>query len=242
MNIILLSIIVIYQMVISIVDSKDSKKYFTKKKKVDKIKYLKEAVFFGWVTTIIVLIFVVISNITLFDLGFRSITLSNIIWLNITTFIIGGFLILILLLQTIQCLQTKNQKLLREIYNKNKESKNPYDWTIYNLLIPETKAEKKWFLGVSLTAGICEEIIYRGAIIFLLLNIFPAFNFWIAGIISCILFGLMHSYQGIGGIIKTGLLAILFVLLYYVTNSIIPGIIIHFLLDYSSVFLAGNER
>jgi len=241
MKIILLSIILLYQIIISFVDSKDAKKYFNGEKKVDKIRYLKEAVFFGWITTIIVFIFVALTKMTLHDVGFRRITLSNISWLNIITFIICGILLAILLLQMFQCLQAKNKKLLRENYNKEKESKNHYDWVIYNLLIPETKDEKKWFLFVSLTAGICEEIIYRGAIIFLLLNIFPMFDFWIAGIISCILFSLIHSYQGITGIIKTGVIAIMFVLLYYVTGTIIIGMVLHFLLDYSSAFLAGDE-
>ena len=242
MYIALLCIIVVYHMVMSVIDSNDTKKYFSGEKKVNKIRFLKEAVLWGWITTIIVFIFIAMSEITLHDIGFRGVSLSNTNWLNIVTFIICGMGLAILLIQTIQCLIPKNKKALREDFDKKKKSDNIYDWAIYNLVLPETKKERKWFFFLSLTAGICEEIIWRGTIIFLLSAVFPALNFMGAAIISCILFGLMHSYQGIYGIIKTGIISVLFVLLYYVTDSIIPGMLVHFLFDYSSVVLAGDEN
>lgn len=43
------------------------------------------------------------------------------------------------------------------------------------------------------------------------------------------------------GVIKTGAVGMILVLLYLVTDSLVPGIILHFLIDYSSAFLIREE-
>lgn len=42
--------------------------------------------------------------------------------------------------------------------------------------------------------------------------------------------------------IKTGVVGMLFVMLYLVTDSLVPGIILHFGVDFSSAFLIREER
>lgn len=115
------------------------------------------------------------------------------------------------------------------------------DSVVENLLIPRIFREKKYFLFVSLTAGICEEVFLRGCVMFLLGDIFPMLPLvWIA-VISSVLFGLFHLYQGISGIIKTGVIGLFFAGLYIATGSIIPGILLHFCVDFSSAFLLKEE-
>ncbi|MDQ3607147.1 MAG: CPBP family intramembrane metalloprotease, partial [Gemmatimonadota bacterium] len=64
-------------------------------------------------------------------------------------------------------------------------------------LLPRTPTEKAAFVGVSVTAGVCEELVFRGFLI-------PALDIAtgslpLAVLLSCAIFGLLHSYQGMIG-------------------------------------------
>src|SRR6516162_2213069 len=58
-------------------------------------------------------------------------------------------------------------------------------------MVPHTTAEYRWFVGLSVTAGICEELLYRGFLVW-------ALQRWVglAAVISVIAFGAGHAYQG----------------------------------------------
>lgn len=70
-------------------------------------------------------------------------------------------------------------------------------------LLPVTAAEKRTFVGVSLAAGLCEELAYRG---FTLLTL----QAWIgpgwALLVSSVAFGVLHVYQGPLGALRAGAL------------------------------------
>ena len=104
----------------------------------------------------------------------------------------------------------------------------------YSDLLPVTKREKKIWSYVSLTAGVTEEIIYRGFLLFAFSYLFPHLSIWLVIILSSLLFGLAHTYQGAAGVIKTTIVGIIFSCLYIGMGSIIPLIILHFLIDYVS--------
>ena len=95
-------------------------------------------------------------------------------------------------------------------------------------LLPRNKQDLRAFFGLSLTAGIVEEIIYRGFVIWYLGLVMPV---WAAIVISSILFGLGHTYQGVGGAIKTGFVGLLFGVFYVLTGSIWLPIVGHILFD-----------
>lgn len=243
MSILLLVIIITYQAILSLQDMKEARKYKSQEitERV-RVKFYKECIFYGWLSTIVIFIFTALTSISFYDIGFRGISIRSVSWLVILTFIISGILLLTLIYQTVMFMINENYKnQLKAQIAKEEEGNNHYNVVTSKLLIPRTKKEKKWFLFVSLTAGICEEIVWRGCLLFLLQDIFPALSMLTAGIISCILFGLIHCYQGIHGIIKTAIISVIFVLLYFVTDSIFPGIFLHFLFDYSSAFLLKEE-
>jgi membrane protease YdiL (CAAX protease family) len=54
---------------------------------------------------------------------------------------------------------------------------------------------------------------------------------WGAVIVSSIFFGLGHSYQGVNGAVRTGLIGLAFAILYVGTGSIWIPIVVHALLD-----------
>jgi len=97
------------------------------------------------------------------------------------------------------------------------------------------------FSLVALSAGICEEIIFRGFLAFLVLAIFPGAPIYLVIIISTVIFGISHVYQGLQGVIATGLLAVLFMCLFLVTNSLILAILLHFIIDFSATFILSEK-
>lgn len=94
--------------------------------------------------------------------------------------------------------------------------------------LPRTAPELRSFFGVSVTAGIVEEIVYRGFVIWYLGHFMPL---WAAVILSSIAFGLAHGYQGVTGVLRVSLIGLAFGTYYVVTGSIWLPILAHVLLD-----------
>ncbi len=95
-------------------------------------------------------------------------------------------------------------------------------------LIPHDRVERAWFVPVAITAGLCEEFIYRG---FLLWAFRPWVGLWGAALASTVSFGFAHAYQGRRGAIRAGTLGAAFVVLAIAMGSVVPGMALHALLD-----------
>lgn len=101
-------------------------------------------------------------------------------------------------------------------------------------LLPHSTKEGRLFNAVSVTAGICEEILYRG----FLIAYFSAFvDMWMAVVLSSILFGFAHMYQGKVGIVKTGAIGLVLAGLYVLTGSLWVPMVLHAFVDVNSGFV-----
>jgi uncharacterized protein len=96
------------------------------------------------------------------------------------------------------------------------------------LVLPHTETEMYWFAGVSLTAGFCEEFLFRGYFIWALT---PWLGWWGAAALSLLIFASGHAYQGRNGVIRTGIVGLIFTLVVALLESLWPAIVLHFLLD-----------
>jgi membrane protease YdiL (CAAX protease family) len=103
-------------------------------------------------------------------------------------------------------------------------------------LIPRNPAESRAFAMVSVTAGICEEIVYRGMLMGALI---PALGLWPAVALSSVIFGMGHVYQGMTGIIKTTLVGVFMALLTVFSGSLLVAIVLHAIIDLTSGRLMG---
>jgi membrane protease YdiL (CAAX protease family) len=105
-------------------------------------------------------------------------------------------------------------------------------------LLPHTVTEKQWFDATSVTAGIEEELIYRGFLFAYLAAWLPEMP--VAGVIvlAGLVFGLGHLYQGAAGIVKTGALGVLFGVLYWMTDSVWAPMLLHVVVDLSSGWIS----
>jgi membrane protease YdiL (CAAX protease family) len=95
-------------------------------------------------------------------------------------------------------------------------------------LLPHTGFEYRVFLVLSITAGVCEEILYRGFLTWLI----AAYVGLPAGIgIAVVAFGCAHAYQGPKGIVKTGLVGLVMSLIVLASGWLIPAMIAHACVD-----------
>jgi uncharacterized protein len=97
--------------------------------------------------------------------------------------------------------------------------------------LPRTGEERAWFAAVSVTAGICEEIIFRGFLIRYLDALPLGLGVWAAAVVAAVIFGIDHGYQGWVGMITTGILALVFTALFFITGTLWIPIVVHALLD-----------
>jgi membrane protease YdiL (CAAX protease family) len=96
-------------------------------------------------------------------------------------------------------------------------------------IFPHSNRELALFCLLSVTAGVCEEFLYRGFVCGALLHVHtPA---WAVLAISSVLFGLAHAYQGRGGMVGTLLLGTVFGLTRILYDSLVPVILWHAAVD-----------
>jgi membrane protease YdiL (CAAX protease family) len=104
--------------------------------------------------------------------------------------------------------------------------------------VPVGGVEIAVFALVSITAGICEEILYRGWLVSFLGA--ASGSIWIGMVAAAVLFGFGHAYQGRAGVIGTGILGVLFGAMFVLVRSLAPGEVIHAAIDLVNGTLAGR--
>jgi membrane protease YdiL (CAAX protease family) len=102
-------------------------------------------------------------------------------------------------------------------------------------LLPHARDEFARFAVVAITAGICEEILYRGYVTWYFAHIMP---WWAAMLASAAAFGFGHAYQGMRGVLVTALLGLFLGAVYWLTGSLVLPILVHALMDLHSGDLA----
>jgi len=96
-------------------------------------------------------------------------------------------------------------------------------------MMPHSPEELRWFSLLSISAGLCEELIYRGYYVWYFqaigLPLLPA------AAIACVIFGLAHLYQGLRGVIMTTVVGGFLAGVYLLSGSLFAGMAIHALMD-----------
>ena len=92
-------------------------------------------------------------------------------------------------------------------------------------ILPQSSTELVPFLGLAVTAGLCEEFLYRGFAMAVIGR--AALPTGVVILLSSVLFGLAHLYQGRSGFISTLVLGLLFGLSRSALGSLLPVIVWH---------------
>jgi len=98
-----------------------------------------------------------------------------------------------------------------------------------NRLLPVNLLEYLVYSALAITAGVCEEFVYRGFAISAFSKV--GLPLWLVVIISSILFGLAHAYQGRAGIVSTGIFGVLLAIGRLGFGSLVPVMMWHAGLD-----------
>jgi CAAX protease family protein len=102
-------------------------------------------------------------------------------------------------------------------------------------IAPASAGELAVWIALSISAGLCEELIFRGYLQQQLAALTR--RVWIGAALSAILFGLAHGYQGISGVLLITLYGACFSVLALRRRSLRPGIFAHAWQDASSGIL-----
>ncbi len=102
-------------------------------------------------------------------------------------------------------------------------------------LSPHTRSELGFWVALSLSAGFCEEFVCRGYLIWVFQ---PVLGLWGAAAFSVVVFGVAHAYQGVKGILTTGVVGGLLTLVVLISGSLWPAIALHALTDIGAGLVA----
>jgi len=96
-------------------------------------------------------------------------------------------------------------------------------------VLPRSAIEFAPYVALAITAGVCEEFLYRGFAMAALAN--TGISRWTVVGISSVLFGLAHTYQGRSGVFGTTLLGLLFGTARLCVQSLTPVMAWHAAVD-----------
>jgi membrane protease YdiL (CAAX protease family) len=96
-------------------------------------------------------------------------------------------------------------------------------------IFPQSTVELLPFFALAITAGLCEEFLYRGFVMAVLAHI--GFPVWGAVLVSSVMFGLAHLYQGRSGLVGTLLVGTVLGIARIAYDSLVPVIFWHSALD-----------
>ncbi|HEU5378084.1 MAG TPA: CPBP family glutamic-type intramembrane protease [Ktedonobacteraceae bacterium] len=160
------------------------------------LRFYFRRIFSSWVPLSIAGIILLHDGIPLSTIG---LLLPNPWWPTVLAFIGVGLLFSLLLMMHLRIMNNEQPgaKLARE---KRR------------LALPRTSSERLAWVGVSINAGIWEEIVFRGFLPWYIVHHVAFFGFSVpfvwAAIFSLILFSLAHLYQGWGGVLGVGVVGI----------------------------------
>ncbi len=96
-------------------------------------------------------------------------------------------------------------------------------------LIPRSGSERIAFTGLSISAGIAEELVYRSFLISAVTA--AAGSLAVGAAVSVGAFAISHAYQGVLGVLRVALLGLVLTAPFLLTGSVYPAMIAHASLD-----------
>lgn len=95
-------------------------------------------------------------------------------------------------------------------------------------MLPSTPRELERFSWLGVTAGIVEELLFRGYVFWYFGTMTGP---WVAIFLTSVVFGLGHAYQGVAGVVKTGAVGLLFGWLAWISGSLWVPMFLHAMAD-----------
>jgi hypothetical protein len=95
-------------------------------------------------------------------------------------------------------------------------------------LAPHTWPELRLWLALSVTAGCCEEFLFRG---YLIWTLQPLLGLWGGAALSLVVFAVAHAYQGAKGMVAVGAVGAVLTIVVLTFGSLWPAMVMHSIID-----------
>lgn len=111
---------------------------------------------------------------------------------------------------------------------------------VVSAMLPRTPRERWAAVGLSVTAGVCEEIVFRG--LFIAVGVSLGLELWAAAAVSLAVFSFAHLYQGLRGMLLVTLVGLALTSLYLSTGSLLVPIVMHILIDLRALLITPRPE
>lgn len=199
---------------------------------IARIKFYKGSLKRTWIRTVIIVligIFIMGMGLKEFGLSFPTINTESLGWFS---YVIIVLLVLYSALMIYVWIDERIVKGKRYFVPQNLVNETES----YRVVLPETEAESRIWNFTAFTAGFTEELIFRAFLMYLIVSLFEGMPLFFVALITALVFGFGHFYQGVNGVITTGTVGLIFACGYIILESIIPLILLHWLIDYNVKF------
>jgi len=107
-------------------------------------------------------------------------------------------------------------------------------------IVPDGSAQWALFWLVAASAGVCEEFLYRGYLLWVVSRLTG--DLLLGVVASTLAFGFAHAYQGRNGIVGATISGGLYAVVLLVTGSLYPCMIGHFVQDLAGAAIVTRRR
>ena len=111
----------------------------------------------------------------------------------------------------------------------------------FSVMLPTNSVERRLAAAVAIGAGVSEELIFRGFLIAAGVDLLGS-RVVPAALLSSLVFGWAHRYQGWKAMLEIGFLGLVFCGLYLATASLLMPMLIHVAMDLRGLVLVPKQR
>jgi membrane protease YdiL (CAAX protease family) len=190
-----------------------------------RLRYYRQTFIWLWIATAIACWASGFGSLTtLQGLGIQPLWLERHAWL---------WWMLVVLIALIILLQLVLPVIQVSVKYRNRPFLEPRQLEPLRFFLPSSPPERRWFAALSITAGICEELLFRGFLLRYLHTSPLHLGLLWAALISAVVFGTHHFYQGLKGFITTSVGGLIFTAILLLTGSLSAGMLYHAATDLS---------
>ncbi|WP_441897332.1 CPBP family intramembrane glutamic endopeptidase [Microbacterium sp.] len=107
-------------------------------------------------------------------------------------------------------------------------------------ILPTARVDRRAWVLLSATAAITEEVMYRGVAMLAAVLLLPSAPDALIFVLVILCFAGAHVYQGLSGVLTTGASGAVFLALFIATGSLLPGALLHFIVDVRAIALTPD--
>lgn len=109
-------------------------------------------------------------------------------------------------------------------------------------LLPESASDVRWFAAISVGGGFAEELVYRGFMFDYLGVHAPQLGTVGLVLVTSMIFGAGHLYQGWRGVVATGVAGLILAVAYVATGNLVLPIVLHAIGNLRGVVIFRPEK